>query len=110
MAIMINPGTEARSQTSVENASAVVDRLCNELSLDRSKFSRAPQRDADGFYAFDFAGQDGRALEIEVPGDDPNEVTESRPFSSRRLYVDGSSWLYCYALNAVRRWVDGDND
>ena len=53
--------------------------------------------------------RDGRAAEVDIPGDDPEVVCEGRPWVSRRLYVEGSSWLYGYALNAIERQFTGED-
>lgn len=44
---------------------------------------------------------DGRNHEVEMPGCDPAVTRESRPWYSPRLYVDGQSWLWKYALSVL---------
>jgi hypothetical protein len=45
-----------------------------------------------------------------VPGDDPDEFWRGQPFLSRRMYVDGSSWLIQYALNRIEERIHGDEN
>ncbi len=108
--LIINPGTEGRDGATVENATAVVGQICADLSIPPEQIQRQPEKDdeADGFFSFVFDNGNGCRFDIEVPGDDPAQVTASKPFVSRRLYVDGSSWLYGYALNAIERCISGE--
>jgi hypothetical protein len=63
---------------------------------------RHPENDnpSDGRFGFTVEAK-GRSVHIEIPGDDPDITCEGRPFRARRLYVDGSSWLYGFALSAI---------
>lgn len=98
--VIINSGTKGRAGATVENATEVASRICKDLTIPMSSVERAPTADdaSDGFFGFTFPGN----LEVVIPGDDPDEVCRGQPFVSRRLYVDGSSWLYGYALDAIR--------
>ena len=99
MTVIINPGTEACDTATEANAVKVAERICAETG---STASRHPEVDRDGWFGFRFV-RDGRKAEVDIPGDDPDVVCEGMPFKSRRLYVEGSSWLYGYALSAIER-------
>ena len=101
--IIINPGTEGRAGATVDNAMKVVDQICADLKLERASIVRHDARDdsKDGFFAFLVRVGGKPPIEFDVPGDDPAEVCAGKPFVSRRLYVDGSSWLYGYALDMI---------
>lgn len=99
MTVIINPGTEASREATEANAGMVAERICADTG---STASRHPEGDRDGWFGFRFA-RDGRTAEVDIPGDDPDVVCEGRPWVSRRLYVEGSSWLYGYALSAIER-------
>ena len=103
--VIFNPGTEPRQNATLENAEKIAEIMREDLDLPSGCYRRAPQRDADGWFGFDFIAKNGRELEVDIPGDDPEIVSAGKPFVSRRLYVDGSSWLYGYALN---RFSDDD--
>jgi hypothetical protein len=107
--VFINPGTEPRTDTTLENAELVLKRICEDLRIDRSGITRSPSHDdfRRGLYAFQFEGKD-RPFIVEIPGDDYIEVCAGVPFRSRRLYVDGSSWLYGFALDAIERRIKGE--
>lgn len=107
MVFIINPGTEDRKDCTLKNAEIVIGRICTELSIKRSSIKRNPSNDGDGgLFGFSFRGKNGR-FDVEVPGDDPDEVCAGIPFTSRRLYVDGSSWLYGYAIDAIQDRILG---
>jgi hypothetical protein len=97
MPMIVNPGTRGRAGSTEANALRVVDMLCEDLGISREAIERATQADtADGWFGFQLG-----SVSILVPGDDPGEVVEGRPFKSRRLYVDGSSWWYGIALGII---------
>lgn len=99
---IINPGTEARSGTTLQNARAVATQLCMDCSMPRSAIKQNPSDDLDGgFYGFVLRHKKKR-IELQIPGDAPEITLKSVPFESRRLYVDGSSWLYGYAVDVIK--------
>lgn len=104
MTVIVNPGTESRPGATELNASIVANRICEET---RSTVTRSTADDGDGWYGFEFR-RSGRLACVLIPGDDPDQVCEGRPWVSRRLYVEGSSWLYGYALSAIERQLNGE--
>ena len=107
--VVINLGTGRRPNRSLDNATKVIDFIAIDLSLPRRCFRRAGTRDdAKGYFGFDL-NIEGKTIEIDVPGDDPDVVHKGAPIESPRLYIDGSSWLYGFAMNAIRRRLDGEN-
>lgn len=105
---IINPGTEARAGHTLANAVKVANCLCRDVSVPRSAIKRNASADRKGgFYGFVLKHQD-RTIEIDIPGDDPKTTLKGRPFESRRLYVDGSSWLYGYAVSIIASKLEGD--
>ena len=104
--LIINPGTEARDGATEQNAQSVAADICKTLSIPAGLLERDPSGDGGGWFRFKLnAG--GDPLEIDIPGDDPATVIKGKPFVSRRLYVDGSSWLYGYALNRIEDHIRG---
>lgn len=107
--IIVNPGTEAQSNHSADNATKTAEAILQDLEIKDVRFARCAHRDsADGWYGFDFIGPAGK-VDVDIPGIAPDVVTLGRPFKSPRLYVDGSSWLYGYALSAIERKI-GEGD
>jgi hypothetical protein len=101
MTLIINPGTETQTGTTEENAIKVAGYICEDLSISpEDRWSRSPERDGKGWYGFKFKWAGG-AVDVDIPGTDADVVREGRPFKSPRLYVDGSSWLYGYALGFI---------
>lgn len=101
MPIIINPGTEGRSDATLENAERIVDAIAKDLGLPRDAITRNVAADDGGRFGFQFTRPDCGICEIEVPGDPPEEFLASIPFTSRRMYVDGSSWLYKYGIGIM---------
>lgn len=103
--VVINPGTEADATATLANAERVAEMMREDLELPAGSYARAPARDdGDGWFGFDFV-RNGVKYEVDIPGDDPDTVVRGKPLVSRRLYVNGSSWLYGYAIN---RFYDND--
>lgn len=103
MAIFINPGTEAKDGHKADNAVIVAKELAKIFRKDypNLKLKRDTSRDDnDGWYGFTLVNG-GTTIEVDIPGDDPEEVMKGEPWVSRRLYVDGSSWLWGYAIGIV---------
>lgn len=102
MTLVINPGTHADPSATVENAIEVATRLTEDVG------AATPDRDAsadyDGWFRFIYRNGD-KTVEVDIPGDDPDVVCEGRPFKSRRLYVDGSSWLYGFAVSRLADYL-----
>lgn len=104
MTVIINPGTEPDPSATLDNAMKVAAYLQEDLELPDGCWMRAPTRDNDGWFGFDFKFN-GKVVEVDIPGDDPDTVRKGEAWVSRRLYVNGSSWLYGFALN---RFSDDD--
>lgn len=106
MILIINPGTEANDRATEVNAAEIARRISVATS---ATYSRHAEGDRNGWYGFRFV-RDGRAVEVDIPGDDPDQVCAGTPWVSRRLYVDGSSWLFGYAMGFINRALDGETE
>lgn len=93
--LIINPGTEPRPGTA-ENAQAVIVALQEDIRTN-AVIHRAEHRDWNGYWSYRLEAN-GVSLDVSVPGVDPQVTFKSEPWESPRLYVDGSSWLYGYAV------------
>lgn len=98
--LIMNPGTEARPGATEANALEIAKRLAEDIGF-KGEAIRKPDGDYDGWFRFQFAN-----VEVDIPGDDPDQVCEGRPFRSRRLYVDGCSWLYGYAVGIAAEHME----
>jgi hypothetical protein len=106
--IIINPGTEARRGAVEANAIVVADMLLEDLRLPDGSWKRdASKDDSDGWFHFVFERSD-KKVTVDIPGDSPEQVVAGVPFESRRLYVDGSSWLYGYAIGRIAEKLEID--
>lgn len=108
MSITINPGSGPIEGTTEENARANMDAFAADLVLidiTTTAITRNPGADADGRYGYQLGLDDGRVIDVEMPGlpldqvryiDEPGQDIWDFP----RLYVAGSSWIWMFALRA----------
>lgn len=112
MNVIINPGSGPVGDATEANATAAMERFANDLrALGHQGFVhlRQPGLDADGRFGFALqhpALPNGAAVEIEMPGLPVERVRYmgedgQNIWDFPRLYVDGSSWVWKYALGVV---------
>lgn len=82
--------------------------LMIDLNLEEVKYQRNKKKDGRGFYGFKLLTT-RNSVEVEIPGVESDRFIEGRPWYSPRCYVDGSSWLYGYALGSIRDKLLLDN-
>jgi hypothetical protein len=102
MNIIINPGTETDETATLENALYIAKELAKlyKEEVPTLKLKRNEKNDYGGWYGF-ILTDGNKSVEVDIPGDNPETVMKGEPFKSRRLYVDGSSWLWGYALGSI---------
>jgi len=113
MTIFINPGSGPVRGATRENADANIARFALDLMatgraktvrmLDGINSSQVPERDGRWIYQI---AADGETHEIEMPGLPIEQVRfvdrpEQNIWDFPRLYVDGSSWVWMYALSST---------
>lgn len=107
MSIFINPGSGpvvgATEANAAFNAGVfTADLLARGLSLRSAE--RVESLDDEGRFGWRLTFDDGRAVEIEMPGIPLAQVRflgePQNIWDFPRLYVDGSSWVWKYALGA----------
>jgi len=107
MNVIINPGTEAVEQATIENATINMKQLIEDSGQTGVTFERIKKQDAEGRFAFRLKSEKHNfTIGVDMPGCDLEKVQASKPFYSPRLYIDGSSWLWGYALG----FIDFDRD
>jgi hypothetical protein len=107
--IIINPGSGPVPDATEENAAAAMAVFCDDLRAQGKAvagFDRTAGDD-EGRFAFDVILADGEKHQIEMPGLPVDQVRylgePQNIWDFPRLYVDGSSWVWCFALNACQR-------
>lgn len=104
----MNPGTEplplATEERAIANMAVFVEDLANEAHTAKSH-ERTPEKDyGEGRFAFTVWRDDGREFEVQMPGIPLERLrgdASSNAFAFQRLYVDGDSWLWGYAVATV---------
>lgn len=100
--IIINPGTETSDTATEENAQVVADTIYRDFKDKVAGLKMSRNKDADGDGWFGYILSDGKTdVTVDIPGDEPEQVLKGEPWKSRRLYVDGSSWLCGYAYGII---------
>ena len=101
--IIINPGTGSVLEASEENAIENIKCFISDNGVEDIVYKRIPNSDyGDGRYAFCLK-KDGICHEIQMPGLTIEKVRylgneDQNIWNYPRLYVDGSSWVWKYAL------------
>ena len=124
---LINPGSGPVQHATAQQAEANMQAfLCELLSLGHIEFSLEPVRylhgqhhpeddpERTGRWHFVLKAN-GREVEIEMPGAPADRVILRKgqtgpghnPFNFYRLYVDGSSWLWEFAVEMAREILLG---
>lgn len=106
MSIIINPGSGPVGGASIEYATTNMARFMDDLIAAGHTVGAIGNGEDQGDGRWRFViSVDGRDVEVEMPGlpveqvrwmDEPDQNIWDFP----RLYVDGSSWVWKYALSA----------
>lgn len=104
--MIINPGAGPVDGTSAREARRNIGALCRDLALPlpRVRVERRPGADHDGRYGY-VLRRGIRETEVTMPGLSLDRVRlgpGDNPWHFPRLYVDGSSWLWPYAVEMAR--------
>jgi len=101
--VAINPGSGPVSDTSEADATENIKHFITDNNVDGVKFIRIPDNDyGEGRYAF-LLWKENVCHEIQMPGIPLEKVRymgneDQNIWNFPRLYVDGSSWVWCYAI------------
>lgn len=107
-AIHVNPGTGNVRGANCFNAYDNMRQLIADCPARKLSYRRASKLDyGDGRYAFWVRDtENGKRIEVQMPGWKLDRVRyigaeDQNPFDFPRLYVDGSSWLWKFAVNIL---------
>lgn len=104
--VAINPGTGPVEGTTPENALANMIVLVGDAGVEDAVISRDEKRDkGDGRYGF-LVRKGEQGVEVDMPGLPLDEVRYldipgQSIWDFPRLYVGGSSWVWCYAVDIL---------
>lgn len=117
MAIYINPGTGGVTNANEKNAVDNIKHFITDLNLTNIKYTRFSELDyGEGRYCFIlFDLERNRCCEIQMPGLTLGNVryvdsSTQNIWNFPRLYVDGSSWVWCYAIDSAVYSLTGEED
>ena len=111
--VIINPGTFDMDDTTEENVITNMHQFIKDCHIDGLSFKRLPEKDyGGGRYAFTVS-RNGytRTAEIQMPGRTLDKVRftgakEQNIWHYPRLYVDGSSWVWVFAVSILDDWEE----
>ncbi len=111
---IINPGAGTVDGATAENAYDNMIRFMGDLierGIEVQCFNRVPEREVgDGRFCYDLFVLN-RVFEIEMPGlplDQVRYISEDQNILLYpRLYVDGSSWVWKFALSSIEGSFNG---
>lgn len=110
MQIHINPGSGPIPHATEANADANMNAFkadLRERGIDTGEeLRRRSDLDSDGRYGYELRTAEGHYAEVEMPGLPTDQVRWLGPkqdiWQYPRLYVDGNSWIWFFALNQFR--------
>lgn len=110
MSIVINPGTGPVEGATLEHAKANMDVFCADLraaGIIATTISRVEAGDDAGRFGYRLGTGDARTLDIEMPGLPLDQVRfidadGQDIWDFPRLYVDGGSWIWMFAVVACQ--------
>lgn len=109
--VYINPGTGPVENASLKNARKNMEAFAKELALEGIKIRRHKGRDEDdGRFGFSLKYGKEKCY-IDMPGLPLEQVRWTKalnPWHFPRLYVDGSSWLWEFAVGVAKRHLTNE--
>lgn len=119
MRVVINPGAGAvgRDADSLGHAYDNMRRLLADAGIPDASYRRDPDaQEGDGRFTFLVTlGDPARDVSVAMPGLPLERVRfagrqDQDPWDFPRLYVDGSSWLWLWAVDALHERAFGDDE
>lgn len=116
MRISINPGSGPVKGATEDNSVACIEAFAADLAeagLTVVGYKRLPDADDGGRFGWRLRFDDGRTVEIDMPGLPVEQVRfvgaeDQDIWHFPRLYVDGASWVWKYALNVCRPYEEDE--
>lgn len=115
MIVFVNPGSGAVLDATFENAKDNMNVFVQEAFPNgRVLFERVEGNDGEGRWCYVLRRKNRKTI-VEMPGCALDKVRFANVRSQSawnypRLYVDGSSWLWCFAVEAVRSALKRERD
>ena len=110
--IAINPGSGDVANATEESALANIRQFVADLKREGVTIERNASEDRGGRFGFTLSGGD-KVHEVRMPGLPLDRVRYMRETGQNiwhfpRLYVDGSSWVWFFALNVTFQEEEAD--
>lgn len=114
VAAIMNPGTEPVRRSSIDAATANMPQLLADCGVPDLRFERA-KGDHGGRYSFTVIDSGGVEAEVDMPGVPLADVRYCKLAGENiwdfpRLYVNGSSWVWYWAVSQLRVTFMGEDE
>lgn len=111
--MIINPGSGPVGGATIENATLAIEAFITDLGLDDITMTQDSTTGDRGRFAFTLRRGEYET-KIDMPGIPLDRVRytgaeDQNIWHFPRLYVDGSSWVWCYAINSARCALTGED-
>ncbi len=111
--IFINPGTGPVFGATAQNAAKNIAGLLCDVGID-VKVVRVSEWDHEGLFGFELQ-HEGHTCQVDMPGLELKQVRyvdrEMQDiWDFPRLYVDGSSWVWKFAVDIVRETLNEEKE
>lgn len=111
--IVINPGSGPVADATEENAIKNIEIFIKDCKVKGIIWHRLPENDEKGRFCFKLIGNEREHI-VDMPGLPIEQVRyidnkTQNIWHFPRLYVDGSSWVWKYAiLDSINDWTKAD--
>jgi hypothetical protein len=110
MMMLVNPGTSSIREADKKLAKLGIAQFVTDLDLGALKVKRDKKGDCDGWFGFKVKSKRA-SISVLVPGIPMEQMRrmerDDSAWNFRRLYVEGSSWLWNYALERAKEELGG---
>lgn len=112
--IIVNPGTGPVPDSTEDEARRNLAALIEDVGVSPVTVGANVEQQSDGRWSF-LLKHGGRECWVEMPGIPLDQVRYmgsegQNVWHFPRLYVDGSSWLWMYAISSVRSALTGEEE
>ena len=109
--MIVNPGTSPMRDTSPKLAKAGIAQFVKDLHMEDLKIKRDKKGDNDGWYGFMLKSEHAK-VSVLMPGLPMSAMRwmpgdKESAWVFQRLYVDGGSWLWKFALEIAGEGLSG---
>ena len=113
--VFINPGAGPVTDANIDHALRNIEHFIKDIGIAGVEWEHNEALTADGRYGLTLTAPNGSMCQIEMPGRELSGVRFTGEANQNiwhfpRLYVDGNSWVWQYAVSQARETLTGRQD